>query len=159
MESEETPHHQQGGIYNYFQGATINHFVINNGTYQDQRRHSVQDNDYSDKQIARALQTINGDGKPIDMKQKWAGAYWYLRWACNFPPSARDFCERISTLPFNEQLMVNCELRNIRELTTLSFMNQNPCQMNKVKPSKNEEGAFRQCREVALALQKALENT
>lgn len=29
MESTETPQHHRGGIYNYFQGATINNLVIN----------------------------------------------------------------------------------------------------------------------------------
>ena len=37
---------------------------------------------FTDEQIARALAACVGKGKVIDNKQKWAGAYWYLRWAC-----------------------------------------------------------------------------
>ena len=43
---------------------------------------------FTDEQIARALTACVGKGKVIDNKQKWAGAYWYLRWACCFPVDA-----------------------------------------------------------------------
>lgn len=40
---------------------------------------------FSDEQVAKALAACVGKGRVIDNKQKWAGAYWYLRWACNYP--------------------------------------------------------------------------
>ena len=89
MEKEETGQ-RQSGIFNYFEGATINNLVINNGTYNksgvDHHYYSSKDNrekhSYSDEQIAQAIENINGEGKPIDSKQKWAAVYWYLRWQC-----------------------------------------------------------------------------
>ena len=40
---------------------------------------------YSDKQVALVLEACAGKGQVIDAKWKWAGAYWLLRWACNYP--------------------------------------------------------------------------
>ena len=159
--SEKTQRH--GGIYNYFEGATIHNLVINgtmnkNGTEHyygaEERKQS-----YSDRQIAQALCNIVGKGKPIDSKQKWAGAQWLLRWECNYPSRAYDFCERIKSLPLPDDLEYKCEYRNIRELSTLSFMNEDPRQMENVKYSKNDEGVFFQMRSVVTALQKELHNT
>ena len=111
---------------------------------------------FSDEQIAQALAACVGKGKVIDNKQKWAGAYWYLRWACNFPVDAQKFCSRVKDLPFEKELEYQCEYRNIRELTTLSFMDQDPRKMEKVQYSKNDEKVFSQCREVALKLAEEL---
>ncbi len=107
---------------------------------------------YSDEQIAQALRRIVGRGKAIDSKQKWAGAYWYLRWTANYPATAMSFCEKIARLLPDNDLEYPCDYRNIRELATLSFMEQDPRQMDKVRPSKNDERVFWQCREVALKL-------
>ena len=111
---------------------------------------------FTDEQIARALAACVGKGKVIDNKQKWAGAYWYLRWACCFPVDAQKFCDRIRQLPFKQDLEYSCDYRNIRELTTLSFMDHNPQQMDRVQYSKNDEKMFFQCREVALKLAEEL---
>ena len=111
---------------------------------------------FSDEQIAQALAACVGKGKVIDNKQKWAGAYWYLRWECNFPVDAQKFCSRVKDLPFDKELEYQCEYRNIRELTTLSFMDQDPRKMEKVQYSKNDEKVFSQCREVALKLAEEL---
>ena len=116
-------------------------------------------NGFSDEQIARALEAIVGKGKAIDTKQKWAGAYWYLRWAANFPVDTQKFCERIAGMKFARELEYACDYRNIRELATLSFIEQDPRQMELVKPSKNDERVFSQCREVALRLAEALGKT
>lgn len=117
---------------------------------------TAKSNGFSDEQIAKALSACNGKGKVIDAKWKWAGAYWYLRWACNFPVDTQKFCERISQLPFGKTLEYQCDYRNIRELTTLSFMNENPQEMEKVHYSKNDENVFIVCREVALKLAEEL---
>jgi hypothetical protein len=164
MEKEETGQ-RQSGIFNYFEGATINNLVINNGTYNksgvDHHYYSSKDktekHSYSDEQIAQAIENINGEGKPIDSKQKWAAVYWYLRWQCNFPVKGSEFCERIQRLPFTKKLDPECEYNNIRKLTTLSFMSQDARHLETVKPSKMDEQMFAQCRIVVNALAEELE--
>jgi len=112
--------------------------------------------DYSDAQIAQAIAAICGDGKPLDSKQKWAGVHWLLRWECNYPARAKEFCERIAKLPLPEDLAYKCDYRNIRELSTLSFMNADPRELEKVKYSKHDESIFFQLCEVVKALEREL---
>ncbi len=107
---------------------------------------------YTDEQIAAAIEAICGEGKPLDKKQKWAGVHWLLRWECNFPAKPKDFIERLSRLPLPDDLPVKCEYRNIREISTLAFMNEDPRQLESVKYSKNDEQVFFQMREVVRAL-------
>ncbi len=106
---------------------------------------------YSDKQIAQAITAINGEKKPLNSKRKWAAVYWALRWYCNFPTNTKDFCERVNELPLGE-LEYECDYNSIRHFSTLTFMNQDARQMDKVKPSKQDQPFFLQCREVVLAL-------
>lgn len=160
--SEKTQRH--GGIYNYFEGATINNLVINgtmnkNGTEHFHGNTAERTNTYSDTQIAQALSRIVGKGKAIDSKQKWAGAHWLLRWECNYPVNTQDFCDKIATLQLPEDLEYKCEYRNIREISTLSFMNEDPRSLKSVKYSKNDESVFFQLKEVVIALQRELRKT
>ena len=115
--------------------------------------------DYSDAQIAQAITAICGEGKPLDSKQKWAGVHWLLRWECNYPARAKEFCERIATLPLPEDLAYKCDYNNIRPFSTLSFLNEDPRQIDSVRYSKNDACAFRQLREVAQALYQELQRT
>lgn len=145
---------QRGGIVNYFQGATIHHLVVNDhGTvnYYNQAE-GVKREGYTDEEVARALARIVGKDKPINTKAKWVGALWWLRWECNYPARAQEFCERIRKLPLPEGLEFPCEYENIRKGSTLSFLNEDPRQMDKVRCSKMDERDFSQMREVALAL-------
>lgn len=167
MELSDSPTGQQmGGITNYFQGATIHNLVINSGTYthsgattNSYAHHEEQPlKHYTDEQIAEVIETINGKGKAIDSKKKMAGVYWYLRWAAGWPVSAQQFCNRFNALPAAQQLDFPCDYRNIREWATLSFMNEDARQMEKVRWSKNDEQVFYQCREVVLALEEAMKN-
>lgn len=112
-----------------------------------------------DEEVSQALREITGEHKPIDCKQKWAGVYWFLRWACNFPVDVQEFCNKIQELPCADELEVSCNYENIRKFATLSFMEQDPRQMDKVKPSKMDMQAFYQCREVALKLEEKLRKT
>lgn len=159
METTEKPE-RTGGSYFYFQGATINNMVINgNMTRSGNEKYygkSADNSDYTDEQVAQALANIVGDGKPIDSKQKWAGAQWFLRWECNYPAKAQDFCERIARLPLPDDLEYKCDYNNIRALSTLSFMNEDPREMDKVRYSKADEQAFFQMRGVVLALRNEL---
>jgi len=111
---------------------------------------------YSDESVARAIVAICGEGKPLDSKQKWAGVHWLLRWECNYPARAKEFCERVATLPLPENLAYKCDYRNIREISTLSFMNADPRELEKVKYSKHDEPLFFQLREVVQALEREL---
>lgn len=160
MEQEEKPQHS-GGIYNYFQGATIHNMVINgnmtrNGTENYYGQPQQAQHQYSDEQVAQALTNIVGKGKPIDSKQKWTGALWMLHWMCGYPIKANEFCTRIEQLPLPSDLEFKCDYRNIRELATLSFISQDATQMDKVVPSKNDTPVFQQMRTVALAVAQEL---
>ena len=106
---------------------------------------------YSDEQIAAAITAINGEKKPLNSKRKWAAVYWCLRWYCNFPPSAKEFCERVKELPLGK-LEFECDYGSIRHFCTLSFMDQDARQIDKVKPSKMDEEFYKQCRTVVIAL-------
>ncbi len=159
MESENP---QRDGAHNYyFQGAKIGHFVINSGNMarsNDSYYHEKQKEDtsvfidYSDEQVARALTNIVGKGKPIDAKKKWAGAIWFLQWACHYPANTKEACDRINSLPFSEQLEYECDYSNVRALTTLSFFNEDARYLDNVRYSKNDEGAFRDLKKVVVAL-------
>ena len=111
---------------------------------------------YSDEQVAKALSNIVGKNKAIDSKQKWAGAQWFLRWECNYPAKAQDFCDKISSLALPEDLEYQCEYNNIRALSTLSFMNEDARRLELVKYSKNDEQIFFQMRAVVVALREEL---
>ena len=162
MESLQKPQ-KHGGIYNYFEGATIHNLVINGNMNKSGTEHyhssEARRATYSDDQIALALSRIVGKGKPIDNKQKWAGAMWLLRWECDYPSRAYDFCERIKTLPFPEEIEIACDYNNIRPLSTLSFKNEDPRQIENVKYSKNDENVFFQLKNVVNALQRELRNS
>jgi len=138
----------------------IGQFVMeNNGTinYNQYAATTTDGQHYSDEQVARALERIVGKGKAIDTKQKWAGVYWYLRWACNYPVNTKQACERIMSLPFSGALEYPCDYDNIRRMATASFMNQDARQLDSVKPSRMDEPLFAQCRVVVQALALELE--
>ena len=165
METTEVPQHHYWGIINVYPGATINNLYVNsrvvkqaNETFQNNSAANKQPTaSYSDGQIARALSNIVGKGKAIDSKQKWAGALWLLHWACNYPVNAKLACERVNSLPFERELEYGCDYNNIRPFTTLSFMNEDPRQMDAVRYSKNDESVFLQMRQVVIALQEELQ--
>lgn len=166
MEIEEQPF-SHGGTFFFFEGATIHNITINSGiltkngdeTHHYNSAERQENSGYSDEQIAQALTNIVGTGRPIDSKQKWAGAMWLLRWRCNFPAKAQEFCDRINALPFEQDLEIRCEYNNIRHLSTLSFMNEDARYLDSVKYSKNDEQMFFQLREVVVELEKELRQT
>ena len=111
---------------------------------------------FTDEQIAKALAACVGKGKVIDFKQKWAGAYWYLRWACNYPVDVQKFCEKVKSLPYDKPLEIACEYNNIRRLCTCSFMDYDVRDIEKVKVSSMDQDVFSWCREIALKLAEEL---
>ena len=68
----------------------------------------------------------------------------------------KDFCKKIESLDLDIAAKYQCDYRNIREITTLSFMNQDATKMSKVEVSKIDEKQFAVCREVALKLAEEL---
>jgi len=114
---------------------------------------------YSDKQVARALEASVGKGRVIDAKWKWAGAYWYLRWTCNYPVDAKEFCKKIGSLALDIPEDCECSYESIRKICTLSFMDCDARRMDIVRVSKNDQSMFSQCREIALKLAEELGNS
>lgn len=107
---------------------------------------------FSDEQVAQALEACVGKGQVIDAKWKWAGVYWYLRWTCNYPVDAKDFCTKIKSLELDIPADYECSYESIRKICTLSFMDYDARRMDIVRVSKNDQGMFSQCREIALKL-------
>ena len=114
---------------------------------------------YSDKQVAQALEACVGKGRVVDAKWKWAGVYWYLRWTCNYPVDAREFCKKIAGLDLDIAADYECSYESIRKICTLSFMDSDARRMDIVRVSKNDQGMFSQCREIALKLAEELGNS
>ena len=114
---------------------------------------------YSDKQVAQALEACVGKGLVVDAKWKWAGVYWYLRWTCNYPVDAKDFCAKINSLDLDIEEDYECSYESIRKICTLSFMGEDARRMDIVRVSKNDQGMFSQCREIALKLAEELSRT
>lgn len=158
LETEKTL--RVGRIVNFFDGAQIKNLVINGSiNEQSPREHSAASERivYSDEQIARALANINGKGKAIDTKWKWAGGLWLLHFRCGFPLKAQEFCERVGQLPLPDDLEFKCEYNNIRPYSTLSFIGEDVRYPDKVKYSTNDRTAYLQLRSVAEALDRELE--
>ena len=114
---------------------------------------------YSDKQVVQVLEASAGKGLVIDAKWKWAGAYWLLRWACNYPVDAKEFCQKVRSLEMDIAAEYECSYESIRKICTLSFMDYDPRRMDSVRVSKNDQGMFSQCREIALKLAEELGNS
>ncbi len=166
MEKHNNDEKSIKNITNNFGGATIfnmvmnqtsnNMFSDNGNTESDDQQEHGKERIYSDAEVARAIETICGDGLPLNSKKRWGGVYWYLRWACNYPVNIADFCRRVKGLPFSGVLAYDCDYNNLRPWGTVSFMNQDARQLDMVKPSKMDEPAFYDCRTVVTALQNAL---
>lgn len=152
-----------GSIHGANIRGNVNIYMNVEKVYNDERITEEEKKKNPQKQpdeiVGQTLAAMSGEGKPINSKQKWAGAYWYLRWAYNYPVDPQEFCKRIQSLPYADKMEVDCNYENIRKLATLSFMEQDPRQMDKVKPSKMDNQAFMQCREIAMLLDEKLGKT
>ena len=137
-------------------GGSGNQFMhTQNNYYYGNMSHGKAESDgdlYSDKQIAQALLACVGKGKVINNKQKMAGAYWFLRWVCNYPVDVQQSCEKIKSLPFESELEITCDYNNIRRICSCSFMDYDPRYLDKVKVSNMDQDIFRWCREIVLKL-------
>ena len=117
---------------------------------------STEQGGYTDEQIKKALEAIVGENKVINRQWKWAGAYWYLRWACNYPVDIKEFCEKISQMKLNVDKRFNCVYENFRKYCTYSFIDYDPKKMDSVKYSKSDAAVFAEIRAVAQKLAEEL---
>ncbi len=148
-----------------FAGATFNNSVVvglaeDGSSVSYQTPHDTETpTTASSEQVAQALESIVGDDQPINVKWKWAGAYWWLRWANLYPVDVPLFCRRINGLPFMKELPVPCGYNDIRRVCSMRFMEQDPRHMEMLQPSSDEAKEFYACREVALRLSEELKKT
>ncbi len=155
MQKGDTPHEWFSGPYFNFNGATINNMnIFNEGdkeSHSSKKEEVVDKSNLSDEQIARAIEAICGNGKPVDRKWKWAAVYWCLRWYCKYPVNLMDFCNKMKEMPFTEGLKPKCEYNNIRRCT-LSFLNQDSRFLDAVTPSNVENSYFQEFAPIVRAL-------
>ena len=119
-----------------------------------------EENDtYSDKQVAQALEACVGKEQVVDTKWKWAGVYWCLRWMCNYPVDVKDFCARIRRLNLMIDVDYECSYESIRKICTLSFMDEDARRLELVRVSRTDQSVFSQCREIVLKLTEELSHT
>lgn len=117
---------------------------------------STEQGGYTDEQIKTALEAITGEKKVINRQWKWAGVYWYLRWACNYPVDIKEFCEKIDSLKLKIDEKYSCVYENFRKYCTLSFIDYDPKKMDSVKYSKNDAVIFAEFRTIAQKLAEEL---
>ena len=120
---------------------------------------NLETNGYSDEQISQALMACVGEDKVINIMRKWAGAYWCLRWKCNYPVDIKEFCNKIEGLKLSVPERLKCDYNNIRKFCKLSFMDYDPFGKAEVKVSNMDKDVYSWCREVALKLAEELGKT
>ena len=151
----------QGTVYNFeganFQNCSITGNMSKTGPENNYESSNHQKNNIcSDDQIADALEAIVGENKVINRQWKWVGAYWFLRWACNYPVDIREFCEKIESLKLNIDARYKCVYDNMRKFCTLSFIDYDPLKIDNVKYSKIDANVFAECRSIVLKLNEEL---
>lgn len=120
---------------------------------------SQRDEKYTDTEIALALTRLVGEDCVINLKMKWAGVYWHLRWTCDYPVDVQEFCDRIRSLRLNLPPGYECSYENIRKICSLSFMRYDVKYMDKVRYSESDANLFCICRQVAMSLDAELRRT
>ena len=116
----------------------------------------TEQNGFNDEQVSKALLACVGDDKVINNMRKWAGAYWCLRWKCNYPVDIKEFCTKIDSLKLVIPDHLKCDYDNIRRICKLSFMEYDPFGKAEVKVSSMDREVYSWCREVALKLSEEL---
>lgn len=119
----------------------------------------MQHGGFSEEQIKAALEAVVGQDKVINRQWKWAGAYWYLRWACNYPVDIKEFCEKIDAMQLDIASHLKCQYESIRKICKMSFMDYDPKKMDQVKYSRLEADVFAECRGVVQKLAEELGKT
>ena len=75
---------------------TINQ-TFNGNVYYGQNTAETQE--VTDEQLADAISSICGKGKPLDEYQKWLGVCCYVSAKCGYPIDLDACCRRLAVLP------------------------------------------------------------
>jgi hypothetical protein len=154
MELTDSPAGQHsGGIFNYFQGATIHNLVINGNMSRSGTEHyhaaSTTENtkqDYTDEKIARAITTISGEGKPLSLMKHYVGVICALQ-SMGWSPKFATCCARINQLPGHEHYPVRCDSNAIKSTQALKFASVDYNEWATYQPKAGEEeAAFKGCK-------------
>lgn len=124
-----------------------------------QGKGETRNNSFTDAQISKALLACIGEERVICNMRRWAGAYWCLRWKCNYPVDIREFCTKIKGLKLDIAKDYDCDYENIRRFCKLSFMEYDPFGKTEVKVSTMDRDVYSWCREVANKLAEELGKT
>ena len=118
MELTDSPAGQHsGGIFNYFQGATIHNLVINGNMSRSGTEHyhaaNITENtkqDYTDEQIARAIENCQDY---FWGNSAYAVVYCLCRDDYNQELSQSGFERMVESLPFQKKLSFMCKAGTI----------------------------------------------
>ena len=124
-----------------------------------QGKSETGNNSFTDDQIKKALLACIGEERVICNMRRWAGAYWCLRWKCNYPVDIREFCTKIKSLELDIAKDYDCDYQNIRRFCKLSFIEYDPFGKTEVKVSAMDREVYSWCREVANKLAEELGKT
>lgn len=111
----------------------------------------------NDVQMADAISSINGKDKAIDERQKWMGVCKYVIARCGYPHDLKMCCKKLARLPYMEKLEFPCDYENVRKLATCGFYYENYDSWPAYEPKKSEKKYFDSCYDVALELERKIE--
>ena len=111
----------------------------------------------TDEQMADAISSINGEGLPIDEKQKWMGVCCLVRARYGYPYDFEACCNRLAKLPYKQPLYKECDWGNVRKLAGYSFCQEPYDKWRNYCPKNSESKYFDSCYYVARSLEEALE--
>lgn len=132
---------------------TINQ-TINGNVYYGQNTDEKQE--VTDEQMADAISSICGKGKPLDEYQKWLGVCCYVSAHCDYPIDIDACCQRLAVLPYKEPLEYMPQYKSIRVYATYNFVKVGYDSWKTFKANDQERNLFVKCYDTALALDKAL---
>ena len=132
---------------------TINQ-TFNGNVYYGQNTDEKQE--VTDEQMADAISSICGKGKPLDEYQKWLGVCCYVRAHCDDPIDIGACCQRLAVLPYKEPLEYMPQYKSIRVYATYNFVKVGYDSWKTFKANDQEKNLFVKCYDTALALDKAL---
>ena len=132
---------------------TINQ-TFNGNVYYGQNTDEKQE--VTDEQLADAISSICGKGKPLDEYQKWLGVCCYVSAHCDYPIDIDACCQRLAVLPYKEPLEYMPQYKSIRVYATWNFVKAGFDSWEDFKPNDQERNLFVKCRDVALALEHVL---
>ena len=132
---------------------TINQ-TFNGNVYYGQDTDEKQE--VTDEQMADAISSICGKGKPLDEYQKWLGVCCYVSAHCDYPIDIDACCQRLAVLPYKEPLEYMPQYKSIRVYATYNFVKVGYDSWKTFKANDQERNLFVKCYDTALALDKAL---